>query len=288
VYKALSESYANKFNEISMVENLCSLLNDQSSSGIHIYAEKIHGPKSYVNFSMQGRLICKELADMVILSIATKDQAIVYEKTAFVQHKKEKCSGKWSIDREQLFLLRNFPTITGVKGIINKSFPHEKIAFLNFTGSLGNYGLFQYPGEIILTIASEVASKLSGGIIEYSKIAKDSVKYSSHSLLQPSLNIGDYVIFSGNGGTYQAPILQNASLSINSYEFVRNFTQFNIGEPVVYIEKKPTNPILSQFNRFLLKNTSLGGKLGIDFRNDDLPESEIEGDINLLCVHFAL
>jgi hypothetical protein len=239
---------------------------------------------------MQGKTTCKELADMVVLSIITCGTDIVYEKTAFIQNKKAKENGseKWDIDKEQLFLLHNFPTFVGAKGIFNKNFPGRKITFLNSTGSLGNYGLFQQPGEIIIAIASEVFAKLNGGSIDYKKIAEDGAKYSTQNMLKPSFDVGDTLVVCAHGGTepYRLPFLQNTSLSLNAYEFIRNLTQFNIGEPIVSIENKSTNPDLSEFNRFILKKTSLSEKLKLKLDSDNL--QEIEGDINILCVHLEI
>jgi len=92
---------------------------------------------------------------MVIISVATKDREIVYEKTAFIQNKKEDSENVWKIDQDQLYLLHNFPTFKGEKGIFRKNF-NDDVVFQHYSETLGNYGLFQSPGEMILTNAFTV------------------------------------------------------------------------------------------------------------------------------------
>jgi hypothetical protein len=288
VYKSLNNSYANKKHEIAIVEDLCNSLNAQESNNLHIYAEKIHGAKSYVDFPMQGKVIRKELADMVILSIITRNKKIVYEKTAFIQNKKEsKQSDVWSIDKEQLFLLQNFPTFSSNQGI----FRNSVVTFLNSTGSLGNYGLFKKPGEMIVSIASEVTAKLEGNQVRHSRIAEDSVKYGNHnSFISQPIDIGTEIIVAYRNETVLRglPFLQNISLSINVYEFIRNLTQFNIGEPILITEDgKSTNGALLDFNRRARKRILPKDKIptsDLEVDNND----EFEGDIAVLCVHLEL
>ena len=119
-YNTLSKSYKNKDNEVKTVEKLCSNLNGKECGKAKLYAEKIHGNASKVEFyNASNSLVKKELGDMVIISLATCKSKITFEKIAFIQNKKETKEGseKWKIDQDQLFLLNVFPTFNGVSGI---------------------------------------------------------------------------------------------------------------------------------------------------------------------------
>jgi hypothetical protein len=71
---------------------------------------------------------------MLIVSLATENKTIVYERVAFIQNKKRRGStGKWTIDQDQLFLLHNFPSFDGVSGIYSGQ---KEVALLNAGGQL--------------------------------------------------------------------------------------------------------------------------------------------------------
>jgi len=291
IYGSLIYSYTEKHNEIKMVENMCTSVQGKVYDKMHIYSEKIHGSTSQVSFSMRGNPTRRELADMVLLSLITKEQDLQYAKIAFVQNKKEnEKNNSWQIDEGQLFLLQYFPTFTGVSGIFNnKPFKGQEIAFPNTTGSLGNYGLFKSRGEIIVTIASEISAKMIGHTIRYSSLVEDSSKYNTKLLTMPSLEIGDTITIVHNQGniSLKYPCLQNTSLSMNVYDFVRNFTQFNIGEPIMPLCTSQDNDLFKYVN-VLIQGTTLKDKLKIKNSIDEQIYMDNYENLNILCVHLEL
>jgi len=291
IYKSLNNSYIKKHKETEMVGNMCDSVQGDINDKMHIYSEKIHGKKSEVRFSMQGKSIPRELADMVLLSLITKEQDLQYAKIAFVQNKKEnEKNNSWQIDDGQLFLLQYFPTFTGVRGIFKKKpFNDQEIVFPNTTGSLGNYGLFKSRGEIIVTIASEIFAKMHGHTVKYSSLVEDSSRYSSKSLITPSFKIGEQIIVVNTQGevSYQYPFLQNTSLSMNVYDFVRNFTLFNIGEPIPSPYTSQDNDLF-KYVKVLIQGTTLKDKIKIkNFLDEQIYMDNYE-NLNILCVHLEI
>ena len=102
VYETLGTSYSNSDGEVKIVTDMCNAINGETFGKLKLLATKIHGSRSFVEFHNQDKPTTKELADMVIISVATKDREIVYEKTAFIQNKKEDSENIWKIDQDQL------------------------------------------------------------------------------------------------------------------------------------------------------------------------------------------
>lgn len=120
-YESLANSYSNSHNEVKTVTNMCDTLNGKSFEKLHFYSRKIHGTRSFVEFFNQDKPVTTEMADLAIISVVTQGRNIIYEKISFVQNKKENTVDNWEIDQNQLYLLRNFPTITGKKGLFKKT-----------------------------------------------------------------------------------------------------------------------------------------------------------------------
>jgi len=79
------------------------------------------------------------------------------------------------------------------------------------------------------------------------------------------------------------PFLQNTSLSLNVYEFIRNFTFFNIGEPINPLENDND---LYNYVKFIIQGTRLKGKITInDFLNENI---DINDNPQILCIHLKL
>ena len=98
VYESLGTSYSNSDGEVKMVTEMCQKIDGKTFEKLKFYTKKIHGTRSFVEFHNQDKPITKELADMVIISVATKNKEIIYEKTAFIQNKKEDTDSNWKID----------------------------------------------------------------------------------------------------------------------------------------------------------------------------------------------
>ncbi len=294
VYETLAVSYTNtkSENEVTMVTNLCNTVNRKSFQGLQFFAEKIHGSRSYVEFYNQDKLTTKELADMVIISVATRDRKIVYEKLAFVQNKKEKAEEIWEIDPDQLYLLHNFPTFKGNKGLFKQNFESEVI-FQNHSGSLGNYGLFQNPGEMIMTNASTVYR-----LQQNDKIALSDIRKYAHDN-----NLGGYPLlpmfdhpyweemvyryikhFPKYGSPFSYSPFHSSVVSFNVYEFIRNWSHFNIGE-IASIEGHSMDDTLKRFSRILLSKAGLSEIINVSKENDQI---EFKNNMSVLVAHLDL
>jgi hypothetical protein len=291
VYETLGTSYSNSDGEVKIVTDLCKAIQGETYGRLKFYAEKIHGSRSFVEFHNQDKPITKELADMVVISVATKDREIVYEKTAFIQNKKEDTESVWKIDQDQLYLLHNFPTFKGEKGIFRKNFGNEVI-FQNHSETLGNYGLFQSPGEMILVNALTVFRLQQGDKISFSDVRK----YSNTLNNVFSFPLIDYPFWDEMLYRYfkhfpkygfpflNLPFLGNSIVSFNIYEFIRNWSLFNIGE-VVSVGDKVTNYDLRNFNRILLRNAGLSDFINLKTENQ---RYEFDNNLAILVAHINL
>ena len=292
VYETLGTSYSNSDGEVKMVTEMCNTINGKSFDRLKFYTKKIHGTRSFVEFHNQDKPTTKELADMVIISVATQNKEIVYEKTAFIQNKKEDKGEHWKIDQDQLYLLHNFPTFKGNKGIFKRNFKDE-VVFLNQSETLGNYGLFQKPGEMILLSALMVYRLQQSNKISLSDIRR----YTNND---PKNNAGIHFPFIDHpfmdkmfyryfehfqkyGLPFSnLPFLNNSISSFNIYEFIRNWSLFNIGE-VVSSFGNTLDKDLSQFNRILLKEAGLSNHI-----NTNIDAPEFENKMTIIVAHLDL
>jgi hypothetical protein len=291
VYNTLSTSYSNADGEVRIVTDLCKAVDGKSFRNLTFYAEKIHGSRSLVEFHNQAKSITTELADMVIISIATRNREIVYERTAFIQNKKEDRKNTWKIDQDQLYLLHNFPTFKGIRGIFSNSINRE-VAFQNMSKSLGNYGLFQNPGEMILVNASTVFRLQQDGKLSFSDLRKCSNTQSNSC----SFPFADHLIWDKMLYRYYKnfpeygfhfpylPFLGNSIISFNIYEFIRNWSLFNIGE-VVSVGSENSNDDLWHFNRALLRKAGLSDIINVQTENQ---QNEFDNDMAILVAHINL
>ncbi len=292
VYETLGTSYANSDGEVKMVTDMCDKINGQTYKKLKFHSKKIHGTRSFVEFSNQDKPTTKELADMVIISVATKYKEIVYEKTAFIQNKKEDTNSNWKIDQDQLYLLHNFPTFKGTKGIFKKNYKDE-VVFLNHSQTLGNYGLFQSPGEMVLLTALTVYKLQQGDKISLSDIRKfASNNFQDSSAWQFSM-IDDLFMhdmfyryfkqFPKYGFPFlNLPFLNNSTVSFNIHEIIRNWTLFNIGE-VVSVYGNTIDKDLSNFSRNLLRETGLSNIINLNIEGQ-----EFQNNIVILVAHLNL
>ena len=240
-YSTLEFSNASGDDEVKMVTKLCEALNNKNFGQFRLYAHKIHGKRSMVEFlNGENSLVTRELADMVILSLITEGDKVVLEKFAFIQNKKEQCKGKWDIEQSQLYLLHNLPTFDGVSGI----FRHEKnIALSSAQGRLGNYGLFSAPCNIAFVNARIINALQKGSVVSIDDIKKNTAF--SNTVNFPYWGCFDecghhdlyYILKHGLGhnllGYGGIPVLGDCSIALNMHQFIRNWTQFNIGEIII-------------------------------------------------------
>ncbi len=290
-YDNLGLSYTNSYNEVKTVTELCNLLNGKSFEKLSIYSKKIHGTKSYVQFKNRDKPVSTELADMVIISLVTRKNEIVYEKTSFVQNKKEDSQNKWKIDQNQLYLLKNFPSFKGTKGIFNQKFKGKSISYKNQSRTLGTYGLFQSPGDMILASADLINKVQSGKSVEFDRIKSLNI-HTQNGMGFPF--IGDYRMMEEMIFMYMKrlpkygipfmnlPFLGTTLVCYDLYDFIRNWTLFNIGEPA-YAFGNTIDEQLSIFNRILFREFEGLGNL-----NTNIDGGEIDNNLVVFVARIEL
>jgi hypothetical protein len=156
-YESLGRGYNTNDNEVELVKGLVDVANGKSYASVTFSASMLHGSRSYVEFNHRDKPVTKELGDMAVISLVTCGQERLLQKVCIIQNKKTSGSS-WSIDQEQLFLLKNFPPFTGNKGIFKGC---SDIVFRNTSGCLGMFGLMKSPGEMIL-VSAPVLSAVIG------------------------------------------------------------------------------------------------------------------------------
>lgn len=295
IYDVLAQGYIASENEVSLVSRLVEAINNSEFKKFKFYAHKIHGARSYVEFNYRDKPVTKEIADMVVISIASYKRNRILQKITFVQNKVDK-NKKWEIDDEQLFLLKNFPKFSGGKGIF-KSVSEKDIIFLNHSKCLGSFGLFMNPGEMMFLSApllSEIV-KNKEIMIEDIRLTETIASFGTRNFFFPFMLDHPFVEeffhymykymrrydfitpFISNGSF---PFLNNSMFSRDIYDFTRDWTQFNIGEPT-YTFGNIINPILDKFTNFLLRT------IGIQ-EHVDLPLEGIEGEFNNEIALFVM
>lgn len=214
--------------EVATVTRLCNNLNAKAFNRISLYSKKIHGKASYVSFLDESNTPnVRELSDMVILSLITEEGRILYARMAFVQNKMEDKPKEWNIQQDQLYLLTNFPTFDGVSGIFGGM---ANVALLDPFGQLGNYGLFCSPCEMVFANADVITAMQSG-----TSVAFDNIKKNTTEKKYKLSNWGHVLYYLHKYGYKKRalPILGTCSVALNMHQFIRNWTQFNIGEEIV-------------------------------------------------------
>lgn len=297
-YDTLAQGFNTRSNEVALVGRLVEAINGANFDMMKFHADKIHGSRSYVEFNYRDKPTTKEMADMVIISIASYKRERVYQKITFVQNKVDN-NRKWSIDEEQLFLLKNFPKFSGNKGIF-RSFSNDDVIFLNHSRCLGSFGLFMNPGEMMLLSAPLLAELKNEKSITMEDIKVPEAEMNKgnqqsffpflldHPFMDEMLHyMSKYARkFTGtpfmSGGSF--PFLNNSVFSRDLYDFIRNWSQFNIGEPT-YAFGNVLDPGLDNFCNYLLRY------IGID-EYVNLPSSNVEGkfhnEMALLAMHVDL
>lgn len=299
MYDALAQGYITGENEVPLVKRLVDTINRSKFRKFRFYAQKIHGARSFVEFNYRDKPTTKEIADMVVISIVSDERERILQKVTFIQNKVDH-NKKWTIDDEQLFLLKNFPKFSGNRGIF-RSFSNKDIVFLNYSRCLGSFGLFVNPGEMIF-LSAPLLSELKKGnriTIEEIRLPETTANVRAHDFFFPYMldhpfldelfyvmlrNMRRYPFFTPfiSGGPF--PFLNNSIFSRDIYDFVRDWTQFNIGEPT-YAFGNITNPVLDKFSNLLLKTIRLEEHV-------DLPLEGVEGEFNneiaLFVMHIDL
>lgn len=296
-YTALGQTGKSHAHEVATVTRLVEAVNGKTyergatDGKISIAAKKIHGTTSYVEFKYRGTPATKELGDMVVITTVTSGAERLLQRVCIIQNKKAR-GGKWGIDPEQLFLLKNFPPFAGKRGLFRGM---NDVLFRNRSGCLGAYGLFHEPGEMIFLAAPLFAEILRGR----KSVGIDAVSLPSllpyHSLhaafpVTPFGHLIDpadwFIIMQelvpparwprwrdmGLG----LPFLGNVHYGRDIFDFIRAWTQLNLGE-YTRIGDTTTNSALDAFANRLMRIAGLDA--GIDLPPDNLnPDDNPEGD----------
>jgi len=308
IYNGLGQGFSSGNNEVSLVTKLCEITNGKSYGPVSICADKIHGTRSYVEFNYRDKPVTKELGDMAIITIVSRGRERLFQKLCIIQNKKgsEIGSGKnkgntsWDIDLEQLYLLKNFPKLSGNKGVLKHC---RDVSFRNNGGCLGAFGLMHDPGDMILITASLVTELMKG---------KKSLNTSDISIIGDNYdanlrnNMGLpfpfhchpeelYMIFEElwhrrRGmwpfmGGFNMPFLNNIPFTRDIYDFVRAWTQVNIGE-TSFSFGEVTNAVVDGFSNALLRQIGFGE--GMDLPVNQFAEFQWVGELGIEVTHIDI
>lgn len=301
MYDALGQGYAANDNEVSLIKRVVDAVNGRSYRGVRMFATVIHGTRSYVEFNFMDKPVTKELGDMTIITLVTDKADRLLQKVCVIQNKKER-DGQWDIDPEQLYLLKNFPPFSGNKGIFRRS---KDMTFRNSSGSLGCYGLFFPPGEMILASATALTEMLRGkksvshadvgypGMIGVggSGAANTAPWWPSFPWRHPK----DFYMFLEEFAMhYGYPFMAGAAFggflgctqfARDIHDFTLNWTQLNIGELTTTFGSI-LNPAVDAFSNFVVRSA------GFKDMRVELPtgnyfgDQEFEGQMAVLLMHL--
>jgi hypothetical protein len=294
LYDSLGKSYSNGLGEVKIVTELCNVVDDKKYENLKFSAKKIHGKRSYVEFDNKDKPTTKELADMVIISTVTRNRHIIFEKIAFVQNKKETKENIWDIDQDQLYLLHNFPTLKGKTGLLKGFCGTDDIIFSNQSETLGNYGLFQNPGEMILINALSVYKIQKNDKIIFNDLKQYPYDITKNKYFIPffsSFEMDLYRFFKHCPEclqiflNYSYPFLNNSPVSYNIRDFIRNWSLFNIGE-IVVADGETINQDLFTLSKSFLRNVMSNEDINLSVENHE--QYKDFTDMAVLAAHLDL
>lgn len=268
IYDALGKGYADKNYEVPLVGKAADAINGENYGGIRIVAKKIHGNTSMATFNYRAVEKSRELGDTVIISLITDGPERLFQKISIVQNKRDRNS-RWEVDPVQLFLLKNFPPIKRGTGVCK---PFDGTIFRNNSGTLGCYGLFSEPGDLTMISAPAVAEILRNkqylspsdiycppeiDLFRNGTTAGNSQLGMPFTHLHPK-EIMMYLdrIHPRRGWpqlalSSPAHFFGNTHFMRDTHDFVRNWTQFNFGEPTIS-QGRVVNEALDDFATRLL------------------------------------
>lgn len=309
IYDGLGQGFSSNENEVSLVTKLCKITDGKSYGPLSIRADKIHGSRSYVEFNYMDKPVTKELGDMAVITVVSSGRERLFQKLCIIQNKKssEITSGKnkgnsrWDIDLEQLYLLKNFPRLSGNKGILKHC--HD-VSFRNTGGCLGAFGLMHVPGDMILITAPLLTELMKG---------RKSLNISDISVIGDNCNVSQqggmglpffgrihpkelYMMYEElwhcsrgmwpfmNGANM--PFLNNTLFTRDIYDFVRSWTQINIGE-TSFSFGKVTNVVVDSFSNALLRQIGFGEGMDLPVIQN-FSEFSWEGELGVAVTHIDI
>lgn len=297
-YEGLGQGYSSNDNEVALVTRLVASINGKSYKQLRLLAKKIHGSRSYVEFDYRDKSTTKELGDMVVITVVTNGSQRLFQRLCIIQNKKAS-GGKWGIDREQLYLLKNFPPLSGNRGILRGT--HD-IAFRNTSQCLGAFGLLFDPGEMIFASA-DLITEMSRG---KDTLSRDNIAIPSRAEANTSLQDS---LFSALPWMNYLPSNMHNMLrkleinvgrfpwSISGHQFmgntvyandicdlIRAWTQLNIGE-VTCLDGIIINREVDDFTNHLIRNAGLGEGMDLPFQDGNI-ERHFFGEVSVFMMHL--
>lgn len=303
LYDQLGQGYNSAEGEVALVTRMAKTANGTSYGPLTIHADKIHGKRSYVEFKHRDKPVTKELGDLALIGIITNGTERLFSRITIVQNKKA-TKASWSVDEEQLFLLKNFPSFSGNKGL----FPYPgQIQFRNQSNCLGSYGLFHEPGEMIFLSASHVAELQRGK--KSLTMADISVLSGRNGHNGNGLHLGfpfaffhhpivieEFLHFferffhrfplSPKDLGYSFGFLDNVLFSRDLFELIRHWTQISVGEPT-FAFGQVLNQHVDDLLYRLLQQIGIGGMFEPTGRQQD-NVGEFDNDFSVMAVHLDI
>jgi len=312
IYNELGKGFSANENEVSLVTKLCEITKGKSYGPISIYSDKIHGNRSYVEFNYMDKPVTKELGDMAIITIVSSGRERLFQKLCLIQNKKgsnadnskNKENVRWDIDLEQLYLLKNFPRLSGNKGILKHC--HD-VSFRNTEGSLGAFGLLHFPGDMIFITAPLLAELMKG---RKSLNTSDISVVGSNYFMNPQNGMGFpfipllgkfhpkelFFIYEELLHRYAGmwphmcgsimPFFGNTPFSRDIYGFVRSWTQVNIGE-TSFSFGEVINTAVDGLSNALLRQIGFGEGMDLPV-NENFAEFHWEGELGVAVTHIDI
>jgi len=308
IYNELGKGFSANENEVSLVTKLCEITNGKSYGPVSIRADKIHGSRSYVEFHYMDKPVTKELGDMAIITIVSKGRERLFQKLCLIQNKKgnnadsskNKENVRWDIDLEQLYLLKNFPRLSGNKGI----FKHcNDVSFRNTEGSLGAFGLLHFPGDMIFITAPLLTELMKGrkslNTSDISVVESNCTAGNQNGMGFPFLPLLGEIhpmmyeeLWHRYGGMWPhmcgstMPFFGNTPFSRDMYDFVRSWTQANIGE-TSFSFGEVINTAVDGLSNALLRQIGFGESMDLPV-NRNFAEFHWEGELGVAVTHIDI
>lgn len=299
LYDALSQGYATSDNEVALVERLVNAANGKSYGPVRLFANMLHGSRSYVEFHYMDKPVTKEMGDMALITVVTSGGERVLQKLSIVQNKKAK--GKsWAVDLEQLFLLKNFPRFAGNKGIFKGC---KDVTFPNHSRCLGSFGFLKDPGEMAYVSAYAVADLLHGKqSLSFTDLTRFPHQYAPswggwggpfRHLVYDELHYRimrhaarrlrcDYVIPLDYGWEY----LSTTSYAADLHDLVRSWTQLSIGE-ITCASNLPVSPVVDAFANLLLRTAGFADVAYVP-GDEAFLDMEFNGSMGVFLMHMSV
>ncbi len=294
-YSKLVSGYKMGKREEEIVNMLVNAVNAIQNSGNSLYfggmqvnvaAKFIHGNISQVKYKdFSGKEHQCELGDMVIIGAVAENRKLIFQRICFIQNKKgrnNKTAIAWGIDATQLFLLKHFPMLTGVSGILKGYGPMK---FSNASGCLGGYGLLHSPGEMVFA---------SAPLVDYWKAGRKSIGSKdmnlspAHHCSHCGLGIAPLYFCKAWRSClllslpycHNRALFGNTIFARNVYEFITAWTHLSIGE-ILCCDGKIFNDEACKLATYMI-NSVLPGSIDESFDGvsaNGFPE-EMPGDDN--------